>query len=145
MRGFMVALAIACVAGAASAQTDDPSAHNGEVGVTEAIPQPPGGVKRQAETIVTASLTDPAGVTFRSVSAIVSPSVKHGAFADPVAGPVSVVCGQYASGVPDGGKPAYYWFFVAIKHSKLLWADVDQPADGQGVAYYSCKNAGLAN
>jgi len=142
MRGLMVALAIACAAGGASAQTDDPTAHNGEVGITEATPQPPGGVKRQAESIVTASLTDATGVSFRSVSAIVSPSVKHGAFAEPIAGPVSVVCGQYAAGAD---KPAFSWFFVAIKHSKLLWADVDQPADGQGVAYYSCKNAGLAN
>jgi hypothetical protein len=91
MRRFMVALAVACAAGAASAQTDDPSAHNGEVGVSEAVPLPPGGVKKQAESIVTAALTDPAGVTFRSVGAIVSPQVKHGAFADPNAGPVPVV------------------------------------------------------
>jgi hypothetical protein len=58
---------------------------------------------------------------------------------------VSVVCGQYNARGQTGGYDGYAWFFVAIKDSQVLWADVDHAADGPGVAYLGCKGAGLAS
>jgi hypothetical protein len=147
MRIFGVALAICLAAGAASAQQDDDWDMGGQIRVTKPPSQQPapGGVKKQAEDAVRAQLPDPAGVAFRDVATQVVTSVRHGAFEDRIPGPLSIVCGRYAAKDPQGGQPRQGWFFVPIKHSKILWAEVDPPTEGPGAAYQSCQNAGLAN
>jgi len=98
--------------------------------------------RKQAEETIKHGLGDPDSVLFRAEGVSQAASVKHGAFGDRIAGPVSIVCGQYNAGGQTG---AYAWFFVAIKHGEVLWADVDEAAAGPGSGYYGCKNAGLAS
>jgi hypothetical protein len=102
-------------------------------------------VRKEAEDAVRSQLPDPASVAFLDVATQVVTSVRRGPFEDRIAGPVAIVCGRYAAKDPEGGQPHHGWFFVPIKHSKVLWADVDPPAQAQGDAYLSCRNAGLAN
>ncbi len=71
--------------------------------------------------------------------------MRRGAFGDRIPGPISIVCGQYRTRTATGGYSDYSWFFVAIKHGQVLWADVDKASDGPGNGYYGCKNAGLAD
>ena len=147
MRVIMAALAICFVAVAARAQQDTDWDMGGQVRFSNPSPEPPAprGVRKEAEDAVTAGLKDPSAAEFREVGTQVVTSVRQGPFADPVPGPVSIVCGQYALRRADGGKPSYAWFFVPIKHSQILWRTVDPPSNAQGDAYLSCKNAGLAN
>ena len=147
MRVLMAALAISCVALAARAQQDSDWGPGGQTRFTKppSGAPAPGGVRQQAEDAVRAQLPGAAEVAFHDVATQVVTSVRHGAFEDPIRGPVSIVCGQYSAKDPEGGQPHHAWFFVPIKHSKVLWAAVDPPSQDPGDAYYSCKNAGLAN
>ncbi|HEY1427872.1 MAG TPA: hypothetical protein VGF50_14460 [Caulobacteraceae bacterium] len=140
-------MAISLVAVAASAQQDKDWDMGGQVRFTERSPEPaaPGGVKKQAEDAVRAGLRAPTAAEFRDVGTQVVSSVRRGPFDDRIPGPVSIVCGRYAARDASGAKPSYAWFFVPIKHSKILWTVVDAPSDAQGDAYLSCKNTGLAN
>jgi hypothetical protein len=140
LRALILALAIG---GAAGAQ--DNASPNGELRLDAPAPREPGGVRRQAENTIRQGLADPAGVEFRREGVTQATSVKHGDFGERIAGPVSVVCGQYNSRDQTGGFRGFAWFFVAIKHGQVLWADVDGGADDPGAAYYGCKGAGLAS
>ena len=147
MRVLVAALAITLVAAEARAQQDQDWDMGGQVRFTERSPEPPapGGVKKVAEDAVRAGLAPPSAAEFRDVGTQVVSSVRKGPFDDRIPGPVSIVCGRYAATGASGAKPSYAWFFVPIKHSKILWTVVDAPTDSQGDAYLSCKNAGLAN
>jgi len=142
MRAIVVALAIAGAAGAAGAQ--DNGAPGGSIRVDIPPPPVPGGARKQAEHAVREGLADPTSAAFRAEHVIEVESVKHG-FGPPIDGPVSVVCGQYASSDGKGGQSGYSWFFVAIKHGQVLWADVDSGDESPGAGYYGCKGAGLAS
>jgi hypothetical protein len=144
MRTLIVALAIAGTAGGASAQ-QDVTAPGGMVRFSEPPRGAPLSARKQAEITIKGTLADPDGAKFRTEGAVVASSVKHGAFDEPIDGPVSIVCGQYSSRNPTGVYSGYSWFFVAIKHGQVLWFDVDGAADGPGAAYNGCKGAGLAN
>jgi hypothetical protein len=140
----MLALILAlAIGGAAGAQEN--ASPNGELRLDNPPPREPGGVRKQAESTVKQSLADPDSAQFRAEGVSQATSVRHGAFGERIAGPVSVVCGQYNARGQTGGYDGYSWFFVAIKHGQVLWADVDHAADGPGVAYYGCKGAGLAS
>ena len=152
MRVLLAALAISLAAAGASAQQDKDWDMGGQVRFTERSPEPPapGGVKKAAEDAVIAGLSGQAHADFLDVGTQVVSSVRRGPLDDRISGPVSIVCGRYAArnaagNVGAGAKPSYAWFFVPIKHSKVLWTVVDQPADAPGDAYQSCKNAGLVN
>jgi hypothetical protein len=145
MRALLVTLAIVGAAGAASAQPQDYSAPNGALRMNQPAPREPPGVRKQAEATIRQVLAEPGSAEFRAEGVSEAASVKHGAFGKRIDGPVSVVCGQYKSRDQNGGYGGYYWFFVAIKHGRVLWADVDQGADGFGLAYSDCKGAGLAS
>jgi hypothetical protein len=140
MLGLILALALGGAAG-----TQDNASPNGELRVDVPPPREPGGVRKQAENAIRHSLTDPDSAQFRAVGVSQATSVKRGAFGERISGPVSVVCGQYNARGQTGGYDGYSWFFVAIKHGQVLWADVDHAADGPGVAYLGCKGAGLAS
>jgi hypothetical protein len=140
MLGLILALAI----GGAAVDRDNASP-SGELRVDAPPPREPGGVRNQAETAVRQGLGDPDSAEFRAVGVSQATSVKRGAFGERIAGPVSVVCGQYNARGQTGGYDGYSWFFVAIKDGQVLWADVDHAADGPGVAYLGCKGAGLAS
>jgi hypothetical protein len=144
MRALIAALVIAGAAGAASAQGDEPP--GGGADVREKLPTPwaPSGAPKQAEDAVKHALGDPAGVRFRAVRAIEVASVRRSAFEAPVDGPLSFVCGEYSSQEHNGDYGGYAWFSVAIKRGHVLWTTPDDASDGPGVAYYSCKGAGLA-
>jgi hypothetical protein len=143
MRALIIALAIAGAACAASAQ--DNGAPNGMIRIEKPPPPAPGGVRNQAESAIKHGLGDVDGARFRDERVIEAESVKHGVFGPRIAGPVSVVCGQYSKPDRAGGYGGYAWFFVAIKRGQVLWADVDADADSPSVAYYDCKGAGLAS
>ena len=146
MRVLMVALAISLTAVAARAQQDPDWDMGAQVRVTKPPSEPaaPGNVRKEAEDAVRAQLPDPASVAFRDVATQVVTSVRRGPFEDRIPGPIAIVCGQYAAKDPEGGQPHQAWFFVPIKHGKVLWAAVDPPTPDPGDAYYSCKNTGLA-
>jgi hypothetical protein len=147
VRVLVVALAICCAAVAARAQQDTDWDMGGQVRMTKPPSQgpAPGGVKKLAEDAVRAQLPDPANLAFSEVGTQVVTSVRRSAFEDRIPGPLSIVCGQYAAKDPQGGQAHQGWFFVPVKHSQVLWAEVDPPELGAGNAYLSCKNAGLAN
>ncbi|HEX3407410.1 MAG TPA: hypothetical protein VHS81_09250 [Caulobacteraceae bacterium] len=146
MRVLIATLAICLAAGAARAQQDTDWGPGSTTRFTTPGTQhvAPGGVRQQAEDAVKAQLPGASSVAFHGVATQVVTSVRRG-FEDRIAGPVSIVCGQYATKDPEGGPLRQAWFFVPIKHSKILWSDVDPPGQGPGDAYLSCKNAGLAN
>ena len=141
MRALILGIAIAGVASAAVAQFTD--APNGSIRMEKPQAAPAGSARKQAEDAVRHTLTDPDTAQFRSEKLKLADSAQHGPFSQPIAG-VSIVCGQYSSRAPTGGAGDYSWFFVAVKHGQVLWADVDQAADGPGVAYSGCKGAGMA-
>jgi hypothetical protein len=143
MRAMIVALAIAGAAGAASAGVGT-AITSGEVPVAAPTPKAPSGVRAQAEGAIKHDLGDPATATFRAVRVAEVASVRHGAFAPPIDGPVSIVCGQYNLQGGTGGDGGYSWFFVAIKRGQVLWTADDVTA-GTDEAFYSCKGAGLAD
>jgi hypothetical protein len=147
MRIVIVALAASCVAVAAWAQQDNDWGPGGQTRFTKppSSGPAPGGVRQQAEDAVKAQLTGIADVGFHDVATQVVTSVRHGAFEDRIPGPISIVCGRYTTTDPTGGPLRQAWFFVPIKHSKVLWTAVDPVTPDPGEAYYSCKNAGLAN
>jgi len=134
MRALIVALAIAGAAGAASATT----VNSGDAPLSGLTPTPPSNAREQAEHAIKDDLGDPDNVTFRVVRVMAAASVKRGAFATPIDGPVSIVCGQFSSRGRTGGDSGYSWFFVAIKRGHVLWT-----SRGPDEAYYSCENAGL--
>ena len=152
MRAFVLALALASMAGASmagpgmAAPGRETTADNGDLITSAPTPPVPPGARKQAENAVRDGLGERGGAEyqFRAEGVRVATSVKHGAFGPRVDGPVSVVCGQYDSRTPAGGDSGYAWFYVAIKDGQVLWADLDQGSDS-GVAYYSCKGAGLAS
>ena len=141
MRALIVALAIAGAAGAANAAL--PTVNSGEVPIPAPTPQVPDGARAQAEAVIRRDLGDPDSTTFRAVRTMEAKSVRHGAFAQNIDGPVSVVCGQYNREDRTGGDSRYYWFFVAIKRGQVLWTAFDVASSGFEEAYYSCKGAGL--
>jgi hypothetical protein len=146
MRVLMASLAMCFVAVGASAQQDNDWSPAGQPRFTKPSVEPaaPRSARKQAEDAVRGQLPDPTGVAFRDVATQVVTSVRRG-FEDRIPGPISIVCGQYVAKDPEGGPSRQAWFFVPIKHSKILWADVDPPTQAQGDAYASCRNAGLAN
>jgi hypothetical protein len=143
MRALVLALVIAGAAGVASAAL--PTINSGEVPIPAPTPKAPDGVREQAEAAIKRDLGDPDSTTFRAVRAMEAKSVRHGPFAQPVDGPVSVVCGQYKLQDRAVGATDYYWFFVAIKRGQVLWTALDMASSGFDEAFESCKGAGLAS
>jgi hypothetical protein len=141
MRAVVLALAVAGLAGGANAQMSTGSWGGGVQ--HQVSPTVPAGALKQAEEAVRQAHGNPPGAAFRTVKAIEVATVKQSAFANPIDGPASVVCGQYTSGDPASAD--YFWFFVAIKHGKVLWITSDTPSNSPGDAYYSCQSAGLAD
>jgi hypothetical protein len=139
MRALILALAIAGAAGAANA---DGFVSNGQGEVQLPLPTPtvPSGARQQAEDAIKYDLGRPDSISFRNVMALEVASVRHGAFAQSIDGPVAVVCGQYDS--RDRASSASGWFFVAIKQAHVLWTATDI-SGAPGEAYYSCDGAGL--
>jgi hypothetical protein len=137
MRALILALA---VAGAAGAQSTAVTSGQGEVQLPLPKPTVPSGARQQAEDAIKYDLGRPDSISFRDVMALEAASVKHGAFAQSIDGPVSIVCGQYDS--RDRAGSASGWFFVAIKRGHVLWTATDT-SGGPGEAYNSCNGAGL--
>jgi hypothetical protein len=147
MRALLLAIAMTGVAGASAAGVGhETTTDSGDLILSAPMPPAPAGVRKQAEGAVKDGLASEgsAQYDFRAEGVRVATSVKHGAFGQRVAGPVSVVCGQYNARNRTGGDSGYAWFYVAIKDGQVLWADLDEGSDS-GVAYYSCKGAGLAS
>jgi hypothetical protein len=134
MRALIIALALVGAADAARAAT----VTGGETPIQAPTPIVPSGARAQAEGAIKDDLGDPDNVTFRVVRVMEAASVRRNAFAQPIDGPVSVVCGQFSSRGRTGGDSSYSWFFVAIKRGRVLWT-----ARGPDEAYYSCEGAGL--
>ena len=143
MRGVILALAIAGAASTADAGGYWPSQGPEEELTHPAPPAPDAGARQLAENTIRAGLAANDDVAFRALNSSWATSIRRGAFGDRIPGPISVVCGQYTARKGTGGESDYSWFFVAIKHGQVLWADVDKPAGGPGNGYYGCKNAGL--
>jgi hypothetical protein len=145
MRCLILALAIAGAAGAANGCGQGLWSGAQDDVVPERAPTPsvPSGARQQGEDAVKHALGDPQRVTFRAVRIMEAASVKHGPFAQSIDGPVSVVCGQYASRDKTGPDPGYAWFFVALKEGEVLWSAADKASAGPGEAYYSCDHAAL--
>jgi hypothetical protein len=141
MRALILALAIAGTAGVAGA--GGPTVNSGEVPIPAPTPQVPDGARRQAEDAIKRDLGDPDSTTFRAVRAMEAKTVRHGAFAETIDGPVSVVCGQYKFRDKSVADSDYYWFFVAIKRRHVLWSAFDMASSDFDEAYESCKGAGL--
>jgi hypothetical protein len=145
MRALILALALAGAAGAASAAAPLVDGQGENVPVAAPTFKVPDGVPQQAEAVIKRYLGDPDSTTFRAVRAMEAESVRHGDFAQPIDGPVSVVCGQYKMQDRTVGESGYYWFFVAIKQGRVLWTAFDMASSGFDEAYYSCKGAGLTD
>jgi hypothetical protein len=143
MRVLILALAIAGVAASAGAQDTAVTSGQGEILLPLPTPTVPSGARQQAEDAIKRDIGDPDKVTFRAVRVIEAASVRHGAFAKSIDGPVSVVCGQYNSRDQTGVEGGYSWFFVAIKQGHILWTVADKSSGGPGEAYNSCDRAGL--
>jgi hypothetical protein len=139
MRALILALAIAAAAGTASAAGPGTGNPGGEV--PESItPTAPAGARKQAEDAVKHDVGD-AGLKFRGVKTSLVESLRRGGmFAEPIEGPLALVCGQYQK----PGQADYSWFFVAIKHGKVQWTS-DQTSSTPDEAHDSCKAAGLAS
>jgi hypothetical protein len=140
----MLALILALAIGGA-AGTEENASPSGEVRMDHPPPPAPPSARKQAEEAIRHDQPDPGSVQFRDEGVSQASSVKHGGFGERIAGPVSIVCGQYNAHGQTGGYEGYSWFFVAIKHGEVLWSEYDHAADGPGAAYSSCKNAGLAS
>ena len=143
MRVLILALAIAGAAGSANAQSTAVTSGQGEVELPLPTPSVPNGARQQGEDAIKHDLGDPDSLKFQAVRVKEVKSVKHGAFAQPIDGPVSIVCGQYNARNRTGGDSGYAWFFVAIKQGQVLWTAADKSSGGPGEAYYSCEGAGL--
>lgn len=59
-------------------------------------------------------------------------------------GPLSVVCGQFATRDQTGGYGRFVWLYAGVKRGQVLWTDIDDGAGGPDAAYDNCKGAGLA-
>ena len=140
MLGLILALAIGGAAG-----TEENASPSGEIRMDHRPPPVPPSARKQAEDTIRHAQSDPDSVQFRDEGVSQAASVKRGAFGERIAGPVSIVCGQYNAHGQTGAYDGYSWFFVAIKRGEVLWSESDQASDGLGAAYSSCKNAGLAN
>lgn len=145
MRAFVVALVLAAAAGAACAQ--GPGTGNTGSEIQERVPAPtvPGGAKQQAIAAIKQGLDNSDSARFKSVRTSEVATIRHGPFADPIDGPVAIVCGQVSTADSAGAQGPYVWFFAALKRGQILWTATDNAADGAGDAYYSCKGAGLAS
>ena len=142
MRATILAAAMACCAGAVWAQSTTVSGPDiASVGPSRVIPS---GARKQAEDAIKPGLVNPGSVMFRAEKVNAIASIKHDAFSAPVDGPISLVCGQYSSKDDKGVVSDYAWFLVAIKHGHILWTNLDEPSDGDGAVYKTCKGAGLA-
>jgi hypothetical protein len=143
MRALILALAVTCAAGAAWAQGSTTVA-----GPDIESPAParniPTGARKQAEDAIRHDLANPASATFRAEKVNVIASIRHDALSAPVEGPLSLVCGQFSAKDEKGVASDYAWFLAAIKRGQVLWTNSDAPADADGVAYGTCKSAGLA-
>jgi hypothetical protein len=140
MLALILALAIGGAAGA-----EENASPSGELRMDHRPPPVPPSARKQAEEAIRSGQPDPGSVQFRDEGVSQAASVKRGAFGERVAGPVSIVCGQFNAHGQTGSYEGYSWFFVAIKHGEVLWSEYDQVSDGLGAAYNSCKNAGLAS
>ena len=140
MLAVILALAIGGAAG-----TEENASPSGEIRMDHRPPPVPPSARKQAEETIRQGVADPGSIQFRDEGVSQAASVKRGAFGERIAGPVSIVCGQYNARGQTGGYDGYSWFFVAIKHGEVLWSEYDQASDGLGAAYNSCKNAGLAS
>jgi hypothetical protein len=144
MRILIVALAAACMAGAAAAQGST-TVWGGDVRQQLPLPTVPASAVKQAEAAVEQTLTHADSVAFRAVRAVEVASVRHGPLAELVNGPVSVVCGQYRAqaGADAPAAGDYSWFFVAIKRGQVLWTADDAVSGTPDEAHLSCQGAGL--
>ena len=136
MRSLILALAVAAVAGSASAQGSTTIWGGGvRTSMTPTVPASAYGQAKEAVKWDTGDLN----ASFRDVKASEVASARHGPLAESIDGPISIVCGEYAK----DSQSDYRWFFVAIKRGKVLWiaAKSGQP----GEAYASCKGAGLTD
>jgi hypothetical protein len=143
VRTLILALAAAVlISGVASAQM---STGMSGPDIKSQIPPPAVsmGARDRAEAAVRHDLGGDGVVDFREVKASVVASIRHGPFAPPIDGPVSIVCGKYAAQDAGGGHGDYAWFFAAIKHGQVLWT-ADAASGAPDEAYASCKGAGLA-
>ena len=143
MRALILALAIAGVGSAAIAQGST-TIWGGEVLRRNPTPMVPAGAPRIAEDAIRQGLAHPDSVKFSNVKSKEVDSVRHGSFADPIDGPVAIICGQYTAQSDNGSYTDLAWFFVAIKRERLLWTSSNENGT-PGEAYASCKGAGLAN
>jgi hypothetical protein len=142
VRGFSLALAITGIAGAAVAQdyVDPPRGYvNGSATSTPATP----GVKTQAETAIRGYFSSD-GLKFRAERVRIATSVTRG-FDQRIAGPISIVCGEYRQPDAPDDYRSYAWFYVAIKKGDVLWSEADTVADGPSIAYDDCQGAGMTN
>jgi hypothetical protein len=138
MRALIVALAMAGMAGTASAQGPGTSVWGGGI-ETSRTPTVPANARPQAEAAIKREIGDN-DASFRAVKAAEVASIRHGGLGNSIDGPVSVVCGQYAK----QGQSDYSWFFVAIKRGQILWT-ASAVAGQPGEAHDSCQSVGLAN
>jgi hypothetical protein len=137
MRALIAALAIAAAAGSASAM--GPGTGMGGDDVPHSItPTVPANARKVAEDAVKHDVGDD-GLKFRAVGASLVVSLRRGMFSEPIEGPLALVCGEYQK----QGQTDYSWFFVAMKHGKVLWT-TDQTSDNADDAHDSCAAAGLA-
>jgi hypothetical protein len=138
-----MALAISCLAGAASAQGSTTVSGPDVVAVGPAR-EVPSGAKKQAEDAIRRDLANPDGAMFRAVRANQVASMRHDAFSAEIDGPITLVCGQFTSGDAKGGDSDYAWFLAAIKRGHVLWTTLDDASGGPAAAHDTCKAAGLA-
>jgi hypothetical protein len=141
MRALIVALALASVGASASASGAYQGGQGDVVPIPIPTPKPPDGVKKQAEDAVNREVGGQTGTAFRAVRAMEAKAIRRDTFAQPIDGPLSVVCGQFS---PQGqtGESDYAWFLVAIKRGRVLWTTYDVKG-GYTEAYYGCRAAGL--
>jgi hypothetical protein len=45
-----------------------------------------------------------------------------------VDGPLSVVCGQFATRDQTGGYGRFVWLYAGVKRGQVLWTDIDDGA-----------------
>jgi hypothetical protein len=144
MRPLIIAAAIAGFGTAAHAAAGDVSNGGGDaVPIPAPVPSVPATARKQAEATVAQAVSDHGPVTFRAIHALEAKAIRRDAFAQPVDGPVSVVCGQFNQ-VDRPSGAGYEWFLVAIKRGQVLWTTYDTPG-AYTEAYYSCKAAGLTD
>lgn len=143
MRGWIGALAALVIAGPTSADSGnkDLAPGNAPSPVTESEK-----ALSVAEQAVRDQLLDPDSAHFKGEAAKVVDWIKKGALGRRIDGPIQIVCGQVNAKNRMGGYNGFGWFEVDIKDGQIIGSDLDDPTnDVPGVAYYGCKNVGLAD